>query len=296
MIDANLQKYLSFVKTVELGSFSKAAEALDYSQSGISRMIADLEKEWNIILLERDRNGVRLTSDGMRLLPYARNLCEEYFRLQEQVDELKGIRSGLIRIGTFSSVATHWLPKIIKRFQMDYPNIEYEMLLGDYTEIETWIAEGRVDCGFLRLPTRPEFDVIELEQDELMAVIPEDHPLAGAETFPVQAFADEPFMLLEKGGKAEIAEVFAKHKIKPDVRFTTWDDYAVMSMVEQGLGISILPRLILRRIPYHVVVKSFDDPAYRTIGLAMKNQKTASAAVKRFIEYLDYREDHTYTE
>ena len=124
MIDANLQKYLSFVKTVELGSFSKAAEALDYSQSGISRMIADLEKEWNIILLERDRNGVRLTSDGMRLLPYARNLCEEYFRLQEQVDELKGIQSGLIRIGTFSSVATHWLPKIIKRFQMDYPNIE----------------------------------------------------------------------------------------------------------------------------------------------------------------------------
>ncbi len=296
MIDANLQKYLSFVKTVELGSFSKAAEALDYSQSGISRMIADLEKEWNIILLERDRNGVRLTSDGMRLLPYARNLCEEYFRLQEQVDELKGIQSGLIRIGTFSSVATHWLPKIIKRFQMDYPNIEYEMLLGDYTEIETWIAEGRVDCGFLRLPTRPEFDVIELEQDELMAVIPEDHPLAGAETFPVQVFADEPFMLLEKGGKAEIAEVFAKHKIKPDVRFTTWDDYAVMSMVEQGLGISILPRLILRRIPYHVVVKPFDYPAYRMIGLAMKNRKTASAAVKRFIEYLDYRDDDAYTE
>ena len=296
MIDANLQKYLSFVKTVELGSFSKAAEALDYSPSGISRMIADLEKEWNIILLERDRNGVRLTSDGMRLLPYARNLCEEYFRLQEQVDELKGIQSGLIRIGTFSSVATHWLPKIIKRFQMDYPNIEYEMLLGDYTEIETWIAEGRVDCGFLRLPTRPEFDVIELEQDELMAVIPEDHPLAGAETFPVQVFADEPFMLLEKGGKAEIAEVFAKHKIKPDVRFTTWDDYAVMSMVEQGLGISILPRLILRRIPYHVVVKPFDYPAYRMIGLAMKNRKTASAAVKRFIEYLDYRDDDAYTE
>lgn len=296
MIDANLQKYLSFVKTVELGSFSKAAEALDYSQSGISRMIADLEKEWNIILLERDRNGVRLTSDGMRLLPYARNLCEEYFRLQEQVDELKGIQSGLIRIGTFSSVATHWLPKIIKRFQMDYPNIEYEMLLGDYTEIETWIAEGRVDCGFLRLPTRPEFDVIELERDELMAVIPENHSFAGAETFPVQAFADEPFMLLEKGGKAEIAEVFAKHKIKPDVRFTTWDDYAVMSMVEQGLGISILPRLILRRIPYHIVAKPFDYPAYRTIGLAMKNRKTASAAVKRFIEYLDYREDDAYTE
>lgn len=64
MIDGNLQKYMAFVKTVELGSFSRAAEALDYSQSGISRMIHDLEKEWNLILLERDRTGVRLTSDG----------------------------------------------------------------------------------------------------------------------------------------------------------------------------------------------------------------------------------------
>jgi DNA-binding transcriptional LysR family regulator len=75
-------------------------------------------------------------------------------------------------------VATHWLPKIIKEFQKSYPNIDYELLLGDYTEIEEWIAEGRVDCGFLRLPTRPEFETIFLEQDKLLAILPEDHPLA----------------------------------------------------------------------------------------------------------------------
>ncbi len=129
MIDANLQKYLAFVKTVELGSFSRAGQALSYSQSGISRMISDLEKDWKINLLERDRNGVRLTSEGTRLLPYARNLCNEYYRLQEQVDDLNGIQSGLIRIGTVSSVATNWLPRIIKKFQKDYPNISYEILL-----------------------------------------------------------------------------------------------------------------------------------------------------------------------
>ncbi|MCQ1536937.1 LysR family transcriptional regulator [Methanosarcina sp. KYL-1] len=288
-MDTNIQKYMAFVKTVEYGSFTKAAEVLNYSQSGISRMINDLEKEWGVSILERGRAGVRLTSDGLKLLPFAQNVCNEYQKLQVQVDELNGLKSGLIRIGTFSSVATHWLPNIIKEFQKDYPNIDYELLLGDYTEIESWISEGRVDCGFLRLPTHPEFETIFLEQDKLLVVLPEDHPMADCEYFPVKALCDYPFMLLEKGAKAEISEIFEKCNIEPKVRFTTWDDYAIMSMVESGLGISILPELILQRIPYRIVIKELDIPAYRKIGLAMRDKKSASLAVKRFLDYLQCR-------
>lgn len=116
----------------------------------------------------------------------------------------------LIRIGTFSSVATHWLPEIIRRFQSEYPNIQYELLLGDYSEIESWIWEGRVDCGFLRLPTRPEFETILLKKDALLAVIPKNHPLAGLDRFPIAAFGGQPFMLLEKGGNCEITELLQK--------------------------------------------------------------------------------------
>ena len=288
-MDANLLKYMAFVKTVEYGSFTKAAEMLHYSQSGVSRMIADLEQEWHVSLLERSRSGVRLTSDGMKLLPGAKSLCEEYRKLQMQVDELNGLQSGMIRIGTFSSVATHWLPKIIREFQKSCPNIEYELLLGDYTEIEEWIAEGRVDCGFLRLPTRPEFDTIFLEQDKLLAVLPEGHPLAKLDKIPPAALCEEPFLLLEKGARAEISEIFERRGLTPRVRFTTWDDYAVMSMVESGLGVSILPQLILQRIPYHIAVRELDVPACRSIGLALRDKKTASLAVKRFLDYLQYR-------
>lgn len=288
-MDTSIQKYLAFVKTVEYGSFTKAAEVLSYSQSGISRMIKDLETEWNIPLLERSRSGVRLTSDGLKLLPHAKRVCEEYQKLQMEVDDLHGVQSGIIRIGTFSSVATHWLPNIIKAFQKDYPNIDYELLLGDYTEIEEWIAAGRVDCGFLRLPTYPEFDTIFLEQDNLMAIIPEDHPLACCEKFPLAKLCEEPFMLLERGAKAEVSEVFERNHLTPRVRFTTWDDYAIMSMVESGLGVSILPQLILKRVPYQILAKELDVPAYRNIGLAVKKRDTASIAVKRFIEYLKYR-------
>ena len=169
-------------------------------------MINDLEKEWKVSLLERGRSGIRLTSDGMKLLPHIKAVYEAYQNLEMQVDELNGLESGLIRIGTFSSVATHWLPHIIREFQKDYPNIEYELLLGDYTEIEEWILEGRVDCGFLRLPTHVELDTIFLEQDKLLVILPENHLLAKEAYFPVKELCNDPFMLLEKGeiGRAHV--------------------------------------------------------------------------------------------
>ena len=285
-MDMNIQKYMAFVKTVEYGSFTKAAERLNY---GISRMINDLEKEWKLVLLERGKFGVKLTSDGMKLLPHAENVCREYEKLQMEVNELNGLQSGLIRIGTLSSVAAHWLPNIIREFQKAYPNIDYELLLGDYTEIEEWILDGRVDCGFLRLPTCPEFETIFLEQDRLLAILPEQHPLVHLEKFPVVALCDEPFMLLEKGAKAEVSEIFERCNLTPKVHFTTWDDYAIMSMVESGLGISILPELILKRVPYGIIAKELDVPAYRNIGIALRSKKKASLSVKRFLDYLQYR-------
>ena len=288
-MDMNIQKYIAFIKTVEYGSFTKAAEMLNYSQSGISRMINDLEKEWGVSLLERGRSGVRLTSDGLKLLPFAKSMCSEYRKLQTQVEELNGLKSGLIRIGTFSSVATHWLPKIISRFQKDYPNIDYELLLGDYAEIEKWISEGRVDFGFVRLPTLPEFETFLLEEDKLLVVLPENHPLADCDYFPVKALCKYPFMLLQRSVKADTADIFEKYNIIPKIHFTTWDDYAIMSMVESGLGISILPQLILQRIPYRIVTKELEIPAYRKIALGLRDKKNTSLAVKQFLDYIRYR-------
>ncbi|MFF2090081.1 LysR family transcriptional regulator [Paenibacillus sp. NPDC058174] len=288
-MEKNIQKYLALVHTVEHGSFTKAAEVLNYSQSGISRMISDLEAEWRVSLLVRGRSGVSLTSEGMKVLPYVKSVCNEYQKLHTQIEDLHGLQSGLIRIGTFSSVATHWLPNIIKEFQKKYPNIDYELLLGDYTEIESWIWEGRVDCGFLRLPAQTKLDTIYLDKDKLLVILPENHPFADCDRFPFKQLGDEPFMLMEKGAKAEISEIFEQYHITPKVQFTTWDDYAIMSMVESGLGISILPELILKRIPYRIVVKELEIPAYRQIGLAMKDRKSVSLAVKRFLDYLQYR-------
>ena len=285
----NIQKYMAFVKTVECGSFTKAAVALNYTQSGISRMIKDLEMDWGVALLERNRAGVSLTSDGLKLLPQLKRICNEHELLKMQVKDLHGMKAGLIRIGTFSSVATHWLPNMIKLFQKDYPKIHFELLLGDYTEIENWILEGRVDFGFLRLPAKANIETIFVENDRLLVILPQDHPFSSCETFPIHELMNSPFMLLEKGANSDMIEIFEQHHISPQVQFTTWDDYAIMSMVENGLGISILPELILQRIPYQVVAKELEVPAFRKIGIAMRDQKTVPLAVKRFLEYIPHR-------
>jgi len=281
---SNLQKYKAFLMVAEYGSFTKAAEILQYSQSAISRMVQDLESEWNVTLLERKKTGMILSSDGLRLLPYVREICKAHEKLEIEVDDLNGLQTGILRIGTFSSVATHWLPDIILEFQKDYPNIEYEFLLGDYDEIEKWVMEGRVDCGFTRIPTRENLETYPMGVDELKVILNENHLLAAKERISVEEICEYPFLLLEKNGNKVVSDVFPnKH---PHVKIITWDDYSIMSMVERGFGVSILPELILQRIPYKLAIRSLENPVYREIGFVVKDYKTASLAVKCFKNYL----------
>lgn len=283
-MDNNILKYYALVKVVETGSFTKTAEELNYAQSSVSKMIADLEKEWNTALLERDRGGVHLTSTGEQILPMVRMMIDDYEKLKMKVDDINGIQTGKIRIGAFSSVAIHWLPDIFAEFQAEYPGIEYEVLMGDYDEVERWIDEGRVDCGFLSLPVKNTFDTISLKMDEYKVVLPKNHPFAARDKIDVKMLENQPFMLLEHGGRTEVTDLLEKYEVKPQIRFTTWEDYAIMAMVEKGLGIGILPGMILQRIPYDIEVRSLEIPYYREIGIAVKDRNRLSPAVVKFLE------------
>ena len=289
-MDNPLLKYLAFVKTVEKGSFTRAAQELDYAQSSVSKMVADLEKEWGMTLLERSKNGVCLTSAGEQVMPFLRRVLNDHRELEGQICRMNGIETGIVRIGTFSSVAIHWLPNLFAKLQQDFPGIKYEMLLGDYDEVEHWIDEGRVDCGFLRLPTLPKFDTMLLKQDEYKVVLPVGHALTRRETVAIEALDGLPFLLLEHGGKTEVSDLLEQYRVHPDIRFTTWEDFAIMAMVEKGLGIGILPDMILRRVPYKIEIRPLEKPYYRPIGLAMKEKSHLTPAVRKFIDYLPFRE------
>lgn len=288
-MDPNILKYQAFAQTVEQGSFTRAAQELNYSQSGVSRMVADLEADWQVSLLERHKGGVSLTPDGARILPFVRSLCEEYENLRVAVDELQGLHSGVIRIATFSSGATQWLPNIIHDFRAAYPNVTYEIMQGDYTDIERWILDGEADCGFLPLPVHHSLKTVFLEHNQMMAVLPREHKLASKSAVSLAELAGEPFMIMAKGNGAEVENVFEQRGLKPQVVFKAWDDYAIMAMVEKGLGVSILTEMILRRCPYDVVAKPLAEPVFRDIVLAYRGRGASSLALQRFIEFLPRR-------
>ena len=280
-MDAGMQKYLSLMAAVRTGSFTKAAERMQYSQSGVSRMVADLEREWGVTLLERGRKGVAPTGDGEQVLPMVEAICEDYRRLQERVAEVAGAERGSLVIGTFSSVATHVLPAAIRSFQREHANVQYELRMGDYSEIEQWVAEGRVDFGFLPYPPqepRPDLERQVVLEDELVAVMPTGHPLAAKGAVTLEDLCDGPFILLEHGHDDEVSPLFERAGLVPSVRFSTWDDYAIMSMVESGLGLAILPKLILTRCPYRIEARPLAPRVPRQLAAVYRPGRLSTAA------------------
>ena len=119
----DIGKYRALLRTVEMGNITRAAEELGYTQSAVSRIIADLEQEWGVTLLTRGRMGVVLSSAGEALLPHLRAVCNADRELLEEVDQLHGLTRGTIRVGTFNSISVHWLPRLMKTFLERYPGI-----------------------------------------------------------------------------------------------------------------------------------------------------------------------------
>lgn len=182
-MDGQIQRYKAYLTVAHSLSFTEAAQALGYSQSAVSRLVAELEREWDVQLFERSRAGVRLTNVGQQLLPAAKAICQAESEFRTQVENIHNLSAGTIRIGTISSIATHWLPRIVAAFQADYPGINYELFLGDYTQLAEALDNGRIDCAFTRLPVEGAFNALPLEQDELMGY-PARNPSVGSRGLP----------------------------------------------------------------------------------------------------------------
>ncbi|MBQ3287728.1 MAG: LysR family transcriptional regulator [Firmicutes bacterium] len=281
----NFQQYEALLKTIELGSFTKAAAELGYTQSGISHMLAALERECGCTLLYRDRSGVRLSSDGEVLLPLFRTVENAQKELLGKLSELQGLEAGLISIGTVTSVSVHWLPSIIQEFHAAHPQIQFRLRYGqDYVEIEKWISEGLVDCGFIGLPaTYPNLNLRTLRRDAFVAVLPREHPLAARSSISLHELADQPFIRLEEGNDNEIAALFSESGIQPKVCFTAWDNQTILAMVSKGLGVSVLTELMFGEDPYDVVAVPLEPAAYRDLALATRREGELTAAVQTFI-------------
>ena len=269
----------------ETGSFSKAAEVLRYTPSGVNQLVTALESELGFSIFRRSTKGVALTENGQVLLPTVREFLRQEDRLFELATEINGLLIGSVTIAAYSSIATHWLPAVIRAFQKDYPHVSIRLMEGIWQEVSAWLDDRTADIGFFCFLEGLPYVWIPVAEDAMLALLPPDHSLAGAASYPLKNCEEDPFIMPALGCDDDVEALFRRNGIVPKIRFTTMESFSAMSMVEQGLGISVMNRLITEKHICNVVKLPVDPPSRITMGVALHSKADASPAVKMFLKY-----------
>ena len=269
----------------ETASFSRAAEVLRYTPSGVNQLVTAFENELGFSVFRRSTKGVSLTENGQLLLPTVREFLRQEDRLFELATEINGLLIGSVTIAAYSSIATHWLPAVIRAFQQDYPHVSIRLMEGIWQEVSGWLDDRTADIGFFSYQDGMPYEWIPLAEDPMLALLPPDHPLAGASAYPLKDCEQDDFIMPALGCDDDVEALFRRNGIVPKIRFTTMESFSAMSMVEQSLGISVMNQLITDGHICNVVKLPLDPPAQITMGVALHSRTDISPAVKIFLKY-----------
>ena len=289
-----LSSYQVFRAVANVGSFQKAADILGLTPSAISHTISSLEKELGFALLTRSRGGVTLTSYGEQLLPYVNAVLNTDESLQQAVSELNGLQQGRVRIGTFSSVCTNWIPEIIRGFQEKYGRISIEVYEGTYDDLYYWIRNGIVDFGFLSVSGARDLSILPLYRDPLVCVFPKGgRKRQSREPVTVEELRDYHFVSQRESTDADIQNFMRENALSISSDYHVVDDLSTVALVKNGFGICLMPELVMRDIPYDVECYPLDVDAARIIGLAAEKPEFMAPAVRAMYRYIiaGYQQD-----
>lgn len=281
-----LSKYGIFCKVIELGSFTKAGRKLGYSQSAVSQTIKSMEKELGTILIDRKKDGMELTADGRQFYPYIQAVYQAEKTLKKKKLEMQGLSDSTIRIGTFTSVSRNLLPRLMKKFKEKYPKIHFILQQSEYTSIEKWVKDGSIDFGFVNLDAVSKVDGKLLYKDEMFAVLPKGHILAKEKEISLSQLSKETFILLDEGDYSVPMNAFQKQGLAPHIEYKVYDDYSILAMVKQGLGISILYQKVLEGFEEGLEIRPIKERPERPIALIWNKWETMSVASRKFVEFI----------
>lgn len=280
------KKLEALVTAVDCGSFTRAAEILGYTQSGLTHMMNALEKEIGFPLLVRGHYGVHLTEGGERLLPAMKEILRSNQRLADEIALINEAKTETVRVAAYPSVAMHWLPAIIQSFRQDYPTVNVDIRMFSYVdEPLRWIQQGKMDLAFLRKEDTAAGDWIPLCRDRLYAVLPKGHPAEGQRSFDIRDFDGQEFVMPAQGFDRMATKLMEEYRFQPNIRPTQVDDATIVSMVQHGLGISMMTELMMRGHTSDVLTIPIAPETYRELGIVLQSGKDAKPIVKQFVAY-----------
>ncbi len=273
------------MKVVELQSITKAAEELNYTQSGVSHIIKNLEKELGFRLLIRNNKSFKLTSEGEQILTRIKAIADSEELLWQDAGQIMGVQQGHIKIGTCCSVSANWLPYIIKEFRELHPGVEFELYDNDYDITEELLENDFLDCAFIPVPNSEHLTHELLSEDEYKVVINKNHPLAQMESIDIMDLNGVPFIMPCEGMNYGLGKLFKDAGIVPETVARAKDDFGTLALVEAGIGVTILTELFLRSFDIPTAVKSFENPSYRHLGISLHKGRDKSPVLSSFYDF-----------
>lgn len=281
-----LSQIQALIAVADCANFSGAALRLELSQSAVSHAIASLETELGVQLFHRGRHGAQLTPVGERVLIHGHQIARALEMMLKEADLEKGLQGGQVRIVTFRSVATHILPSIIVKFRDRFPKISVSITEVYYTQaVEEALRSGKADIGFVSLPISNEFETREILRDKYIVLLPPSAKLLNAK-ISWEELAAYPLILQppETACSIPLRKYLATSEFPLNIAYELSEDSTIVSMVVQGLGTAILPRLAAEPIPAKVKICSLPKDFERVIGVAVLRDGLLIPAVFAFLD------------
>lgn len=302
MLDVRRMRVLREVAAC--GSFSAAAESLNFTQSAISQHVAALERETGVQLVERGARGVRLTEAGRALVDHADVILARIESAEEELAAIAGLRGGRLRLICFQSAGATLVPRAVAEFHQRHPSVELGMLEAEPHDAALRLKAGEVDLALvydheaMLSPLAAELELEHLIDDTYDAILPAEHPLAKRRKLKLADLAEEPWVASSSmAGCRQITEhVCREAGFAPKIAFENDETMAVQALVAAGVGVSLLPRLALTTVHPGVAVRNLSDAPARRIWAARLSEGYRSPAVDAMLQILrdvaaEFRDD-----
>lgn len=282
----SIDAYKVFISVVEEKSFVKAANIMHMTPSGVSHCINKLEEQYQFKLFARERTGAQLTADGKRLLPYIRDILRAEDRFQQEVDGTKGLEFGSVCLGTFNSVCIKFIPEIISSLHQVHPKIEINVCQGGYGDTVEWLKTGLADVSFVSMSTTGDSKAEPLFEDRIMCVTPKSFKPQNGSYVEIQELSAINLVYQRNGCDADSNALLSQHGISTSSRFSVESDQALIALVASGLGVSLMPELLLNPAPDDVSIYPLAPVFHRTIGLAVAAERPLSLAAQSVYKHI----------
>jgi DNA-binding transcriptional LysR family regulator len=287
-----IENFKIFADLVETKSFSKAAKLNGITQSAVSQQARSMERTFKTLMVDRSQKQFNLTREGLRIYEAAKEILHTYEKLESELQEMKKVISGTIRISTIYSIGLHELPPYIKKFLHDYPSVNVRVEYRRSNLVYEDILHNSVDFGLVAFPQKVrQIDMIPFRNDRLILITHPNHPLAKAGEVDMKSLAAHKFIGFDPDipTRKAVDQIFRDFKLEitPVMEFDNIE--TVKRAVEIDHGIAIVPQATVTQEVRQgtLVTVAFKGKEFtRPLAILHRKGRVLTPAMKKFIEIL----------